>query len=111
MDRLCICELELLELRRLRCDLTMLYKILHGKIHLDLNNCIQLCSSVTRGNKYKLVKKQVRLDVRKYFYCDRVVNAWNSLSSNIVCSGTVHEFMRKLSVIDLSTFLKGRAVR
>ena len=33
-----ICKLESLKLRRIKCDVIMLFKILHGMIHVDLCN-------------------------------------------------------------------------
>ena len=107
-----ICKLESLELRRIKCDVFMLFKILHGMIHVDLcNNSIAVSNAVTRGNSYKIVKHRVRLDVRKYFYVNRVVNVWNCLNDNVVCSRTLHEFVHKLDSVNLSSFLKGRAHR
>ena len=37
-------------------------------------------SKITRGHNYKLVKKQSRLDVRKYSFPQRTINVWNNLS-------------------------------
>ena len=42
VDRLKLCNLELLELRRMHADLIMLYKILNGRICINLDNCICL---------------------------------------------------------------------
>ena len=81
-------------------------------IYVDLcNNAIAVSNAVTRGNSYKIVKHRVRLDVRKYFYVNRVVNVWNCLNYNVVCSRTLHEFVHKLDSVDLSSSLKGRAHR
>ena len=44
VDRLKLCNLELLELRRMHADLIMLYKILNGHICINLDNCICLSS-------------------------------------------------------------------
>ena len=68
MDRLKICELELLEIRRICTDVALMYKILNGFECLELNDCVCISHSVnTRGNNCKLSKFDVRLDVRKYF--------------------------------------------
>ena len=75
VERLKICKLKSLELRRIKCDVIMLFKIWHSMIHVDLcNNYIAVSNAVTRGNSYKLVKHKFRLDVRKHFYVNRVVN-------------------------------------
>ena len=69
MDRLKICELQLLEIRRICTDVALMYKILNGYVGLELNDCVCICHSVnTRGNNCKLSKFGVRLDVRKYFF-------------------------------------------
>ena len=112
IERLKICKLESLDLRRIKCDVIMLFKILHGMIHVDLcNNSIAVSNAVTRGNSYKLVKYRVRLDVREYFYVNRVVNVWNCLNDNVVRSLALHEFVLKLDSINLSSFQEGRAHR
>ena len=37
--------------------------------------------SKTRGHNYTLVKKQSGLDVRKFSFSQRTINAWNKLST------------------------------
>ena len=81
-------------------------------IHVDLcNNSIAVSIAVARGNSYKLVKRRVRVDVRKYFYVNRVVNVWNCLNDNVVRSLTLHEFVHKLDSINLPSFQERRAHR
>ena len=72
-NRLNICNIESLEIRRLRnIYLITLYKIIHGFI--DCNNIsfnfsiISNQGNRTRGNSYKLVKNRKRLDIRKFFF-------------------------------------------
>jgi len=36
-----------------------------------------------RGHEQKLFKKRFRLDIRKFVFSNRVVNDWNSLSSQL----------------------------
>ena len=69
VDGLKLCKLELLELRRMHVDLIMLYKILNGKLCINLDNCIflSLGEHSTRGNRFKLQKFFAKLDIRKYF--------------------------------------------
>ena len=61
----------------------MLFKTLHL-----CNNSIAVSNAATKVNSYKLVNHRVRLNVRKYFYVIRVVNVWNCLNDNVVCSRT-----------------------
>ena len=46
-------------------------------------------SNITRGHDYTLVKKQSRLDVRKYSFSQRTINVWNNLSTDCVHARTV----------------------
>ena len=41
---------------------------------------------ITREHNYTLVKKQSRLDVRKYPFSQRTINVWNKLSTDCVVS-------------------------
>ena len=66
-NRLNICNIESLEIRRLHTDLITLFKIIHGFIYC--NNISFNFSSIsnqgnrTRGNSYKLIKNRIRLDI------------------------------------------------
>ena len=44
-------------------------------------------SKITRG--HTLVKKQCRLDVRKYSFSQRTINIWNNLSTDCVHASIV----------------------
>ena len=56
VDKLKLCNQQLLELRPMHANLIILYKILSGSICINLDNCI--CLSLeehsTRGNRLKL---------------------------------------------------------
>ena len=68
-DRLRICKLETLELRRLHTDLIMVYKIVNNLMTINLNGSVKLFNNVgTRGNTYKLTKIYARLDIRKFSF-------------------------------------------
>ena len=54
---------------------------------------------ITRGHKshnYTLVKKQSRLDVRKYSFSQRTINVWNKLSTDCVHASSVNMFKNKI---------------
>ena len=54
-------------------------------------------SKITRGNKYTLVKKQSRLDVRKFSFSQRTINVWNKVSTDCVhASGVNNMFKNKI---------------
>ena len=46
-----------------------MFKILNGYENIDSNICFEIRQSkITRGHNFTLVKKQSRLDVRKFFF-------------------------------------------
>ena len=44
----------------------------------------------TRGHNFTLVKKQSRLDVRKFSFSQRNINVWNTLSTECVHASSVN---------------------
>ena len=86
-DRLKECGLTTLETRRLRGGGQIeVFKTLNGYENIDSNNFFLEIkeSKITRGHNYTLVKKQSRLDVRKYSFYQRTINIWNNLSTDCV---------------------------
>ena len=68
-ERLKECGLTTLETRRLRGDQIEVFKILNGYENIDSNLFFQIKESkITRGHNFTLVKKQSRLDVRKFSF-------------------------------------------
>ena len=57
----------------------MVMKILNQIFFLEINE-----SKITRRHNYTLVKKQSRLEVRKYSFSPRTINVWNKLSTEVV---------------------------
>jgi hypothetical protein len=86
-----------LKYRRLRSDMIEVFKILNNfysqSIAPDLP---RNCSSTTRGNSFKLLVNRCRLDVRKYSFCNRVVNFWNSLPDSVVNCVSINSFKNNL---------------
>ena len=96
-ERLKECGLTTLEMRRLRGDQIEVFKILNGYENIDSNIFFE--SKITRGHNYTLVKKQSRLDVRKYSFSQRTINVWNKLSTDCVhasTSSSVNMFKNKI---------------
>ncbi len=53
-------------------------------------------SKITRGHNFTLVKKQSRLDVRKFSFSQRSVNVWIKLSTECVHAGSVNVFKNRI---------------
>ena len=51
-------------------------------------------SEITRGHNYTLVKKQSRLDVRKYAFSQRTINVWNKLT-DCVHASSVNNYVQE----------------
>ena len=86
-----------LEDRRSRGDLIEVFKIIKGIDKVDYRNFFELASySVTRGHRYKIIKVRPRLEIRKHFFSQRVVNSWNKLPSTVVEADTVNVFKNRL---------------
>ena len=96
-ERLKECGLTTLETRRLRGDQIEVFKILNGYENIDSNIFFEIKESkITRGHNYTLVKKQSRLDVRKYSFSQRTINVWNKLSTDCVNASSVNMFKNKI---------------
>ena len=96
-ERLNECGLTTLETRRLRGDQIEVFKILNGYENIDSNIFFEIKESkITRGHNYTLVKKQSRLDVRKYSFSQRTINVWNNLSTDRVQASSVNMFKNKI---------------
>jgi hypothetical protein len=102
-----------LEQRRLRGHLIETYKLLHGKENIDAQQFFQLAlQSGRRGHSMKLFKQQCRLEMRKNFFSQRVVNSWNALPSSIVSAKSVNSLKTLLDHhwTDMSTQIGHQAL-
>ena len=96
-ERLKECGLTTLETRRLRWDQIEVFKILYGYENIDSNIFFEIKKSkVTRGHNFTLMKKQCRLDIRKYSFSQRTINVWNILSIDCVHATSVNVFKNRI---------------
>ena len=67
-----------------------MFKICNGYENIDSNIFFEIKETkLTRGHNFTLVKKQSRLDVRKFSFSQRTINVWNKLSAECVHASTV----------------------
>ena len=97
MERLKRCGLTTLKTRRIRGDMIETYKILTGKEGLDSENFFrQPYRTSGRGHNLRLYKGKCRLDLRKFFFSNRVVDEWNRLPQDVVTSENVDQFKARI---------------
>ena len=85
-----------LEMRRLRADLIEVFKIMKELEGIKIEDFFELQKSCARGHSLKISKPFSRLDIRKYFFSQRVITEWNNLTEDVVNSNTINEFKSKI---------------
>ena len=76
--------------RRMRGDLILVYKILHGG-NQSLRDLFMINESRTRDHNFKL-----QTTIRKHFFSVRVINNWNSLHYKVANAVSLDSFKSKL---------------
>ena len=91
------CQIPTLHYRRIRGNMIETYKIITGKYQGRVApSLIKEEIYVTRGNDFRLQKRRVRYDLRKFGFSNRVVNTWNSLPNWVVSPYATDTFKARL---------------
>ena len=81
----------------MRGEMLEVYKILCGVYDKDVcHDLFKLNGNSTRGNSKKLFKQRSRINIRKYSFCNRVVDMWNNLDDWVIESNSVISFEKNL---------------
>lgn len=92
-DRLKHLKLPTLHYRRIRGDIILVYKMLHG---LYDSSCV--CKlpksdvSWTRGNSFKLHPVLIKHRFSNHFFVNRIIKIWNGLPDNVVSACSLNSF-------------------
>ena len=90
-----------LEERRHQTDMCQVYKILHGKdkaalkMEMMANN---IRSTRATAEPLNICIPRARLDIRKHFFTNRVVDSWNKIPRKIKEARTVESFKHQYMV-------------
>jgi len=97
-DRLRKLGLTTLQTRRKRGDMIEVYKIMTGKERVAGEQFFQLADNEhgLRGHTMKIRKLRSSLDIRKYFFSQRIVNCWNGLPQQVVDATSINSFKNML---------------
>jgi len=94
-QRLKTLNTESLELRRLKSDLILMFKISRGCTAVD-NKIINFrTDSQTRGD-FKIFKPQCKINARAFSFAARHVNCWNALPNSVRNAPSLSSFKRLL---------------
>src|SRR6266568_7257012 len=94
-ERLRMLNLWSLEERRNRADLIEVFNSLRGLSAPSSRDLFTVSTNhITRGHTLKLAKNRCNMDVRKFFFSERVVGRWNSLDQSSVDSQTINQFKK-----------------
>ena len=107
-DRLFKLDMQSLETRRIKADILMTYKMIHGIINLPFNDFFKFYQSpyLTRRHKYCLVAKVINTNFEKSFYSNRIVQIWNKLPKDVAECDSLNLFKSRLLKLNLNSITK-----
>ena len=108
-ERLHILNLETLETRRIKFDITLMFKIKNNLIDIDFDKFFKNKLSTN----YNLRGHDQQLDIPKYsgskyhdnFFSNRILNIWNNLPQDLVNSRNLYTFKTNLNKLNIHNIL------
>jgi hypothetical protein len=99
LTRLELLDLETLEMRRLKADLILTYKILFGLVDLNPNDFFSSPNTEkhTRGHAYRFSTSDANSDVQLKFLSNRILNVWNNLPAFTTDFSSLNKFKSSIS--------------
>ena len=93
-------NMESLEVRRIRNDLLLAYKIVFGILNTDLNHYFKIKEATynLKGHKYKLQLPMCKNSRSSHFYFYRVISVWNNLPALTTDFSSLGRFKNSLTV-------------
>jgi len=84
VERLSVLNLESLEVRCVKIDLVICFKILKGLTRITPSEFFTLSCGPTRGHSLKLYCPDSRINIRAHFFTVRVIKVWNKLPPTVM---------------------------
>ena len=99
-QRINFLDLETLERRRIKADLTLCYKMKHDLVELNFDDFFEIreYSRASRGHSQTLITQKSRIDARKHFFCNRIMRHWNSLTESVISARTAKKFRENIII-------------
>ena len=112
LERLSILNLEPLELRRLKADLTMYYKIINNLTCIDSKLVFAFRQPSLRTNRltshrFALQKPAKSLQTLSNSFFYRAIDVWNGLPDDVFSANSLPTFKNHINKIDFNAFLIG----
>ena len=105
-ERLCKLKLSTLEHRRLIADLVICYNMVLGFSCMNIDAFFTLSKNTSlRGHDFRFQIPLSKLNVRKYFFAHRLIQAWNSLPASVVAANSTLAFKSHIKKIYFSKYL------
>ena len=95
-----------LELCRMKFDLSMYYKILHGFVDIPRDTLFKVRDIRTRSNGLILYKDKFNCNLERYIFRNRCINIWKSLPQNVVCASNLSLFNNSINSLDLDSIIR-----